>query len=119
MQENHSRVTPREPAPSGNRAEGSGGPERSVLPTIRLLKNIGANWFGLITIVLVGVFLTPFILHRLGPAPFGLWVLITTLTGYYGVLDLGIRNAVLRHAARFRVGAEDEAAAIISTAFFS
>jgi O-antigen/teichoic acid export membrane protein len=89
-----------------------GARERSEMNVsrFRLMRNISANWIGLATIMLVGIFLTPFILHHLGPVAFGLWVLITTLTGYYGLLDFGIRNAVLRYAARFE---------ILSTAFFT
>ncbi|HEY8175054.1 MAG TPA: oligosaccharide flippase family protein [Gemmatimonadaceae bacterium] len=97
----------------------SRGPEQGVVSTFRLIRNISANWIGLLTVLLVGIFLTPFILHHLGPVAFGLWVLITTVTGYYGLLDFGIRNAVLRYAARFRLGEQSEVAEIISTAFFT
>jgi O-antigen/teichoic acid export membrane protein len=66
-----------------------------------LYKSIGANWLGLFATMAVGFFLTPFILHRLGDTAFGLWVLMTTFTGYYGLFDFGIRNAIIRYVARF------------------
>ena len=39
---------------------------------------------------MVGIFLSPFIMHRLGDTAFGIWVLIFSITGYYGIFDLGI-----------------------------
>ncbi len=62
---------------------------------LRALKNVLANWLGLGTTMVVGFLLTPFILHKLGDTAFGLWVLLTTFTGYYGLLDLGLRNSII------------------------
>jgi O-antigen/teichoic acid export membrane protein len=95
------------------------GTDHALFSRFRVIRNISANWIGLLTILVVGFFLTPFILHRLGPVAFGLWVLMTTVTGYYGLLDFGIRNAVCRYAARFRLGDEAEASRVVSTAFFT
>jgi O-antigen/teichoic acid export membrane protein len=67
----------------------------------RVIFNVLANWLGLATNMVVGFLLTPYILHRLGDTAMGLWFLLTTLTGYYGILDFGIRNAVVRFVARF------------------
>jgi O-antigen/teichoic acid export membrane protein len=66
-----------------------------------VFKNIFANWVGLLTTAIVGFFLTPFVLHRLGNTGFGLWVLASTLTGYYGLLDFGLRSATTRYIARY------------------
>jgi O-antigen/teichoic acid export membrane protein len=70
------------------------------------LRNIGSNWFGLATNLLVGFFLSPFILHHLGDDAFGLWVLVFSLTGYYGLFDFGIRSSIVRYVAQFK--ARDE-----------
>jgi O-antigen/teichoic acid export membrane protein len=70
------------------------------------LRNIGSNWFGLATNLLVGFFLSPFILHHLGDDAFGLWVLVFSLTGYYGMFDFGIRSSIVRYVAQFK--ARDE-----------
>ena len=50
----------------------------------RIIKNVGSSWFSLSTDVAVGIFLSPFILHRLGDTAFGVWILIFSITGYYG-----------------------------------
>src|SRR6266700_1470398 len=65
-----------------------------------ILKNGGSSWFSLGINILIGFFLSPFILHRLGDAAFGIWVLIFSLTGYYGIFDLGIRSSVIRYTSK-------------------
>src|SRR5581483_4045656 len=68
---------------------------------IHIIKNVGSSWFSLGFNILVGIFLSPFILHRLGDAAYGIWVLIFSVTGYYGLFDLGIRSSVVRYVSRF------------------
>jgi O-antigen/teichoic acid export membrane protein len=53
----------------------------------------------LVATVLVSFFLTPFVIHHLGDRLNGLWVLVGTFVGYYGLLDLGLSTAVSRHVA--------------------
>jgi O-antigen/teichoic acid export membrane protein len=71
------------------------------LDKIQILKNVGSSWFALGANVATGIFLSPFILHRLGDAAFGIWVLIFSLTGYYGLFDLGIRSSIVRYVSKF------------------
>ena len=66
-----------------------------------ILKNVGSSWFSLGINVITGFFLSPYILHSLGDAAFGIWVLIFSVTGYYGVFDLGIRSSVIRYIAKY------------------
>src|SRR5262250_652477 len=68
---------------------------------IEIFKNVGSSWFSLGVTILVGVFLSPFILHRLGDTAFGIWVLIFSVTGYYGLFDLGIRSSVIRYVSTY------------------
>jgi O-antigen/teichoic acid export membrane protein len=66
----------------------------------------------------VGFFLSPFILHRLGDDAFSLWVLVFSLTGYYGLLDLGIRASIIRYVAKFAATEDEEQLArFLSTAW--
>ena len=67
----------------------------------QIIKNVGASWFSLGVSILVGIFLSPFILHRLGDTAFGIWVLIFSITGYYGLFDLGIRSSVIRYVSTY------------------
>ena len=66
-----------------------------------VLRNVGSNWVGLGVTVAVGFFLSPFILHTLGNDAFGLWVLVFSITGYYGLFDLGIRSSIIKYVAKY------------------
>jgi O-antigen/teichoic acid export membrane protein len=74
----------------------------------QIVKNVGSSWFSLGVNVLVGIFLSPFIMHRLGDTAFGIWVLIFSVTGYYGIFDLGIRSSVIRYVSKFTATGETE-----------
>jgi O-antigen/teichoic acid export membrane protein len=47
----------------------------------------------------VALMLTPFVVHSLGDRSYGLWALVTALSSYYALLDLGLSGAVTRHLA--------------------
>ncbi len=66
-----------------------------------IIKNISSSWFSLGVNILVGIFLSPFILHRLGNTAYGAWVLAFSVTGYYGLFDLGIRSSVIRYVSTY------------------
>lgn len=87
---------------------------------IQILKNVGSSWFSLGINVVVGVFLSPFILHRLGDAAFGIWVLIFSISGYYGIFDLGIRSSIVRYVSKFfAVQDKESLSKVISTSLFT
>src|SRR5271165_1837036 len=74
----------------------------------------------LATDVVAGLFLSPYILHRLGDTAFGLWVLIFSITGYYGLFDLGIRSSIVRYVSKFHgVNDRNSLAKLINTSLFS
>ena len=64
--------------------------------------NVIWNWAGIIVTMGTGVVIAPFLIHRLGESVYGLWILIAALTGYFGLLDLGIRGSVGRYIAFHR-----------------
>ncbi len=86
----------------------------------QIIKNISSSWFSLGINIVTGIFLSPFILHHLGDTAFGVWVLIFSVTGYYGLFDLGIRSSVVRYVSKFTATEEDEELAkIVNTSLFS
>jgi O-antigen/teichoic acid export membrane protein len=90
------------------------------LEKLQIIKNVGSGWLSIAVEVVVGFFLSPFILHRLGDSAFGLWVLIFAITGYYGLFDLGIRSSIVRYIAKARATDDlHQASRIISTSLFS
>ena len=66
-----------------------------------LIRNILSNWVGFAVQAVVVFFLTPFVISRLGDARYGIWALVTGLTGYYGLLDLGFRSGITQYLARY------------------
>ncbi len=65
-----------------------------------LARNVFSNWFATAANMATGFFLAPFIVHRLGNAQYGVWVLAISSVGYLGLLDLGMRSAVLRFVSK-------------------
>lgn len=72
-------------------------------------------WLAFAFNVGVSFFLSPFIVHRLGNTAYGIWVLLGSLVGYMGLLDLGVRGAVMRYVARHHARGEDDEAGRIAS----
>jgi O-antigen/teichoic acid export membrane protein len=80
--------------------------------------NAVSNWFALGVNIVVGFLLTPFIISNLGKIGYGIWTLVGSFIGYYGLLNLGVSSAVMRYIARY-AGQEDVKSlnGVASTAF--
>ncbi|MFI5036896.1 MAG: oligosaccharide flippase family protein [Solirubrobacterales bacterium] len=68
----------------------------------KLVRNTLANGVGSVTGIVVGLILTPFLIHRLGLTAYGVWALALTLTfagGYASLSELGIEGATVRYVA--------------------
>jgi O-antigen/teichoic acid export membrane protein len=66
-----------------------------------LIRNVVSNWGSYFCNAVVSFFVAPYIVKRLGMSGYGVWSLLVSLTGYLGLLDLGVRGAVTRYVARF------------------
>lgn len=75
-----------------------------------IAKSVLSNWSFLTLNVLVAFWMTPFVVHHLGDSSYGIWALILQLTGYMGVVDVGLRSALVRFVSRFR--AQDDHGAL-------
>jgi O-antigen/teichoic acid export membrane protein len=79
--------------------------------------NIAANVTGIVVNMIAGLLVMPYLIQTVGNGTYGLWILIGTLTGYFGVLDLGVPAAVGRliaiHHAR---GEPEQINVVMSTA---
>ena len=86
----------------------------------QIAKNVGSSWVSLGFDVLVGLFLSPFLIHWLGDTAFGIWVLIFSITGYYGLFDLGIHSSVVRYVSKFAATDDiEDLAKLINTSLFT
>jgi O-antigen/teichoic acid export membrane protein len=71
------------------------------MTTRTILKNVGSNSLGYVVNVAVGIALSRFIRDSLGNAGTGIWSLVVSFVGYYGLLDVGIRSAVGHYVATY------------------
>ena len=62
-----------------------------------IARNLIANWVGHGANLVVMFFLSPFIVHTLGMTQYGIWQILMVLTGYMGILDLGVRASTGRY----------------------
>lgn len=92
-------------------------PKGSATRVSGAARNVLANWLTYLLSGAVSFFLSPFIVRHLGNSAYGIWVLLVSLTGYLGFLDLGIRGAVTRYVAKFHSEREhQESSYIVSSA---
>ena len=65
-----------------------------------MFKNVGSSWLVTVVSVVAAYILTPFTIHKLGDEGYGTWNLINAITGYLGLLVLGVPMASVRHFAQ-------------------
>jgi O-antigen/teichoic acid export membrane protein len=67
--------------------------------TSRFLSGMGFGYTTQILTMLIGLWLTPFLLFRVGQHDYGLWLVSTQIMFYLGLLDLGIVALLPREVA--------------------
>lgn len=79
------------------------GPTEPPLPANadnrQLARNFLTSYLGFGAACLMGLFLTPVVLRRLGPEDYGLWIVISTLGGYLAIIGAGVETAAVREIA--------------------
>jgi O-antigen/teichoic acid export membrane protein len=75
-------------------------PERASISGKLIAKGVFSNWAFLLVNVVIALWMTPFVVRHLGDATYGIWALVLQLTGYMGVVDVGLRSALVRFIAR-------------------
>lgn len=67
--------------------------------TWNLLTGTATKYLLLAVNIVLGIFLMPYTVRHLGTTEYGLWMLIASMTAYFGLLDLGYGNGLVRHVA--------------------
>lgn len=68
--------------------------------------------------MLVSLVVPPFLVHRMAPAEYSAWVLILQLSGYVGLLDLGLQTAIGKFIAEYDARGDRQAGHhVVSTSF--
>jgi O-antigen/teichoic acid export membrane protein len=65
-----------------------------------MLRNVGSTWVVLAATVAATYVITPFVFRSLGQEGYGVWTIITALTGYLSLLALGVPMASVRYLAQ-------------------
>lgn len=68
--------------------------------SVRLLRNAITNYLRFFLTGVIGFVLTPMMVHGLGDGRYGLWVTVFAFTGYFGLVDQGIRPSLVRYVSR-------------------
>ena len=81
--------------------------------------NAFGSWASLTVNLLTTIVLTPYVISALGKDGYGIWSVVTSIIGYYGILNLGVSAAVSRYIAK-SLGEKDSFSLnrAFSTAFF-
>lgn len=67
----------------------------------QIAKNIVSNSLNFFIATIIPILLTPFLIHKLGNSHYGLWILINSVIGYYGLLDIGISSSITRYVSKY------------------
>jgi O-antigen/teichoic acid export membrane protein len=65
-----------------------------------------SRWFGLGVSVFLGLLVTPVIIRTLGKDLYGLWGVVASFSGFYGLFDFGLSSAAARFLGN-AIGAKD------------
>ncbi len=72
----------------------------------KLARGSGSRVLRMVILALIGFFIMPFTVHKLGSEQYGIWAIAMSFIGYYSFLDLGLSGAVFTHMA-YAFGQED------------
>lgn len=98
--------------PDAPAQEGGGG---------RMLRGVVTSWLEYVTSIAVLILVTPHVLGVVGKAQYGLWVIIQSALGHAGLLEMGVRSAMIRFVSQAEGQGEEtdlEAALSAGLAYF-
>lgn len=85
-------------------------PARELILARRVVRAGASNVAGRFVSIVVWFLLTPVILTAVGPAAYGLWVLVTSLLSYGFLLDLGVSATLTKYVAEHLSRGDPESA---------
>jgi O-antigen/teichoic acid export membrane protein len=74
-----------------------------------LIRNSLSSTSGFVLVAVVTFFITPLMVRGLGKNVYGIWSILISITGYFGLLDLGIRTAIVKFVSEYEAGHKYEA----------
>jgi O-antigen/teichoic acid export membrane protein len=70
-----------------------------VTRTRRFVRGVGAGYLNQAIVMLVGLWLTRFLLEQIGQRDYGLWLVANQVLAYLGLLDFGLSGLIPRETA--------------------
>src|SRR5215472_19146371 len=67
----------------------------------RFIVSLLWNWLGVGAGLVAGLLISPYLIRKIGPEAYGIWVLSFALAENYVLLDLGFRSATVKYVAHF------------------
>ncbi|WP_339837927.1 oligosaccharide flippase family protein [uncultured Flavobacterium sp.] len=68
----------------------------------QLKKGAILSYVNIVLTNVIGLVLTPFIIHSLGDSEYGLYTLIGSLIAYFTLMDLGLNNTIIRYVSLYK-----------------
>jgi O-antigen/teichoic acid export membrane protein len=81
-----------------------------------LVRNVLSGWFVTAASLAVGFFLSPFVVHRLGNAAYGVWIIAVFSVNYLLLFDVGMRSSILRYVSKGHTTQDHQSASEVISA---
>ncbi len=82
-------------------------------------RNVSTRYLAIILDALIGLVLLPFNIHHLGQSAYGLWMLTSSMTTYFSVLDLGFGGSIVKFVAQYRARRDTDGLNDIASTLFA
>ncbi|TAK35851.1 MAG: hypothetical protein EPO21_04805 [Chloroflexota bacterium] len=84
----------------------------------KIVRNSITNYGGNAVSLIVGFLLTPFLVHSLGDAKYGAWVLVGSISSYFWLLDFGLGSSVTKFVSELHAtGQRNRLNAVVASSF--
>lgn len=67
-----------------------------------IVSGIGLSYVEVVVGIIITFALTPITLGYLGPTAYGLWAALGSIVGYFGLLNFGMNDALVKYVAEYR-----------------
>jgi O-antigen/teichoic acid export membrane protein len=72
----------------------------------RISRNAAYNLLGWLVTLAANLIVLPYAVRKLGPEEYGVFLLITSVAGFLGLLELGLGSAIVKYVAEYTVKAQ-------------
>jgi len=85
----------------------------------KIIKNTISNYANKITAIVIHLIMLPFIVFHIGAVDYGIYLFIGAITGYFGLLDLGVGTSTIKYIAEHVAKKDDKKVSeTFNTSFF-